>query len=231
MINKLIYTYWTNNGENLLVGFHSEDSFIKIFRESLENSKKFFEEVIIYTDIQGKDYLKSLDIESIYIIIDYTIYDFNKEFWNFPKLISMNLQDEPFIHIDMDLILHEKPKNLGEKIICEKIRGLVMLSRELIFLPKFIQNNYNPNNICSGILGGDHLIFKQLFDISSEVVKIKKTNISFNMIFAIEEIILTSLCNIKKITPSVIDAEFTHYQSSNSKLELLFDDLDVNDYL
>ena len=221
MINRLVYTYHTAKGSNLLAGFHSIESMLSTFKESLENSKKFFEKVVIYTDLEGSEFLNSKEIECEMVIIDYSKYEWNKLFWNYPKLITYNLQDDPFLHLDMDFILHNKPENLKERVLCEKIRGLTMFSRDRSFLPKMILDNYNPNNICSGALGGDPLVFKKLFDISSVLVKNKSKDIGFNHIFAIEEIVLTSLCKINDIAPKPIDCDFTHYQGSEAKMEIL----------
>ena len=221
MIERLVYTYYTAKGSNLLAGFHSTESMIKTFKESLENSKKFFTKVVVYTDLEGSKFLSSQGVDCEMVIVDYDDYEWNKLFWCFPKLITYNLQNEPFLHLDIDFILHDKPKNLEDRVLCEKIRGLVMLSRDRSFLPKEILDNYTPNNICSGALGGDPLVFKKLFDVSSVLVKNKSKDISFNHVFAIEEIVLTSLCKMNNIEPKPINCTFTHYQGSESKMEIL----------
>jgi len=222
-MDRLVYTYWTNKGNNFLAGFHTVESLLKVFRESLYNSGKFFKEVIVYTDWEGKNFLLSQGIECDYEVIDYDSYDWNKRFWSFPKLITYSLQEKPFLHIDMDVILTSKPTNLNNTIICEKIRPLVMLSKDRHFLPEVIKKNYTPYNICSGILGGDPGLFKILFNVSSQVVKNKTERVDFNMIFGIEEITLSAICKANNIQPTVIDCEFVHYQSSTDKAKLEMD--------
>lgn len=224
-MSRLVYTYWTNKGTNYLGGFHDEASMMEIFEASLEKSKEYFDDVIIYCDQEGKDFLVEKEIYCEYVVIDYDMYEFNPKYWNFPKLITYALQEEAFLHIDMDVILETLPQNLHQTLICEKIRGLVQLSSQRSFLPKAIRDNFSPHNICSGILGGDPKVFKKLLEIASHVVKEKTTNTSFTLLFGIEEIILTSLCKVNDIQPSVIDCKFTHYQSSSEKLKFLYKDV------
>jgi hypothetical protein len=220
MINRAIYTYWTNDGKNYLCGFSSFNLFVKTFKKSLLQTKKYFSTVVVYTDALGDAFLKENGFKVDTIIVDYTAYDFNTGYWNFSKLITYNLQNEPFVHIDTDLILKSEPQNLDANYLCEKHRVMSpQASVERLFLGDVICKNYSPNIICSGLLGGDPAIFKLLFSVASEIVKVKG-KVSFEMMFCVEEVVLTALCKINNIVFSAIDCKFVHHQGSLAKLEL-----------
>ena len=222
-MDRLCYTYYTGKGANYLSGFHTTESFLQIAKRSVEQARKFFPEVLIYTDEEGKLFLQQEGFDVDFCIVDYDSYEWNKGFWSFPKLITYNLQDRPFLHIDMDVILESKPTNSDCPLICEKVRPLVMFSSRRKWLPPVVQANYSPNNICSGILGGNPEIFKKLFSVSSQLVKNRDNHISFDMVMGIEEIVLTAICKLNGISPQAIDCVFTHYQSSAEKMRLTYD--------
>jgi|GEM_PF-1719027 len=218
MINRLLYTFWTNEGNNLENNFVNIQQMVDLFDRSLEKSKEFFEHVVIYTDSGGKDFLEKAGVSDVeYVVLDYSQYKFNKEIWCFPKIITYSLQKERFLHIDMDLILEEKPRNLHEKLLCEKTRPLFQLSTERDFLPEMVKKHFNPINICSGALGGDPAIFKKLFTIASKVADNKNLIVTPEVLFGIEEIILTSIASANNISPAPIDCRFTHYQGYSNK--------------
>lgn len=251
MINKIIYTYWTNKGKNLLCGFGNEATFIQYAKGSLAKSLKITPNVTIYGDIEGKNYLESLGCTVDFIIVDYDAIPFNKGYWNFPKLITYNLQTEPFLHIDLDVRLKNTPSNLGgvtltrlelaekeneidpdvfidvsEKItsnyiICEKIRALIQRHTDRNHLPSVILDNVHPYIICSGILGTDNPeIFKKLYQIALPIVQVTG-DVSFDMMFGIEEIVLTVLAKLNGYAYAPIGCKFEHYQGSLAKLKLI----------
>ena len=222
MIQRAVYTYWTNNGSKYVCGFPTEQHFESIFNQSLYNSNQFFDEVVVYTDEKGAEKLEELQIDCQKVIIDYSEYDFDTRFWNFPKLITYSLQTVPFVHIDIDLILKENPL-LDCDIVSEMNRGAVILSSDYKFLGKEIYSEYDPLLICSGLLGGNNVdVFKELYEIASEKVKLENTinlNVTFNKLVAIEEIILTILKNRQGLNVQYLNTEFEHYQGSKkSKL-------------
>lgn len=227
MIKNAIYTYWTDNGDKYNSGFSSFGGFKRIFKKSIESVEKSFEKIKIYTDIEGKDKLESIEIlerersnqdASIeFILIDYSEYDFDSRFWNFPKMISYNLQTEPFLHIDTDVVFHNKLENLDGEIVTEMVRNALIWNSERSFLPKDINSKYSPHLLCSGIIGGSDIqIFKDAYDIAEKLVKWDYTRlyVTDQNRIAIEEIVITVLSNKKKIKPLIINKEdFIHYQS------------------
>lgn len=217
---KIVYTYWTNNGDNYLAGFGDIESFKRIALESLEASALISDNIVIYTDVEGRDKLLELGISTPTEVVDYSAYEFNPNWWNFPKLITYSLQNTRFLHLDFDVVLHTIPTNLDATLICEKYRGLTQLSYQREFLPKVIQDNFSPKLICSGILGGDPEIFKVLMTVAEPIV-LTKGFITFETLFTLEEVALTALAKINNITAEPIDCDFTHYQGSKQKKELM----------
>lgn len=216
MIDKLVYTYWTDNGLNYNCNFPSQEVFARIFKESIVEARKYFKKVVCYTDLHGEDKLKELGIEIETEVVLYESFNFDKRFWNYPKLITYSLQYEPFVHCDIDLIL--KDFDLFEsEIVTEKQRGASYLSTSYSFLGD-LAKEYSPLLTCSGFIGGNNLeVFQELFKISKDLVKKENwinKRISFDKLVAIEEIILTILINRKKLKIDSLK-DYIHYQGPN----------------
>ena len=214
---KIVFTYYTNEGQNLLCNFRTEESFLSTAKKSVCAAREYISEmVVIYTDKVGEEYL-SKHIEAEYVVVDYAQYNFPPTAWNFPKLISYALQESAFIHLDFDFIIESKPTNLDNEIVTENINQLTYLSGQLSFLPQSIRDHYSPNNICSGLIGGTNTkVFKKLLEVASKIItSIKEPR--FIHLHCIEEVVLTAICKRNKIAPVIIDCDFTHYQSADAK--------------
>lgn len=222
-IKRAVYTYWTNNGTNLESNFDTYEDMLAVFKQSFDKASMYFDDVCIYTDVDGMTKLTDSGIVANYILIDYSEYSFNPMFWNFPKLITYNMQTEPFVHIDMDFILEEPLTNefLSSTLVCEMIRPLVQMKATRAFLPDILleKGNFSPNLICSGLLGGSPEIFKLLFNIAKELV-LFNGDVTHSDRFTLEEVALTSLANINNISPYALDTKYTHHQGGIAKHEV-----------
>jgi hypothetical protein len=223
LIDKLIYTYWTNNGKYYDCGFPDFNTFIKFFKISLRKSEEFYDNVIIYCDQKGADKLQENGITTDIIVVDYNSYDFDKRFWNFPKLITYSLQDEPFLHIDTDVILTDKISHNSD-IITEKIRPYELTTGFHKFIKYHMNQSLRRYNeiICSGLLGGTNTqIFKDLYNISKDIVTKNMENVEFDNLLIIEELVLTYLAKSQKLT--IIQAgnnsktPYLHFQGSHKE--------------
>lgn len=222
MIQKTIYTFYTNNGKNLLCGFHDTESFIEYAKKSIESAKKYVGDVEITGDKWAKQMLLDNGINEKFIEVDYNDYDFNPSCWNYPKILNYASQNEPFIHIDFDVILKSKPNNLDAILICEKIRGVNMIKQNLSYLPKVLLDNYHPQIPCSGIYGGNDVsLFKKLGEFA-EILSKNRGDIDSNYRNVIEEFVMASICNARGVYPQAIECDFEHIQSSAEKFKLLF---------
>lgn len=193
-----LYTYWSKEGENVDCGFGFPQFFFECAGKSIRTAFKNYESVIIYTDSIGKSILETNipEVKDCKIVtIDYSEYDFDSRYWNFPKMITYSLQEEPFIHIDFDVFLKDdfsKQTNTVYDIYSETIREYGYVKKHL---DKFSKDGKMPNKIiCSGIIGGNNIeVFKKNFEIAKEVCKPTKKKVHFEDLWAIEEYSFTKL--------------------------------------
>lgn len=216
---NICYTYWTNELENICCGF----SFPQFFFEAAEKSLKLasvqnlVDNIVIYTDEDGAEILKS-NLPKInklsYVIVDYSKYDFDKRFWNFPKLITYNLQKETFLHIDFDVFL--KPEfsdslDFSSDIFTEMLRDYEHKPEFDIFDKDGKKPEYL---ICSGLIGGSNLqLFKDNFKIALDFCKPTKRELNFFDLVAIEEYCFTKLAISRGLTAQSFDkSTYSHFQ-------------------
>jgi hypothetical protein len=55
MIKRAVYSLWTKPMNGKTVGFNTEKNLIECFALSLHYTKKWFDEVHLVTDFEGKD--------------------------------------------------------------------------------------------------------------------------------------------------------------------------------
>lgn len=110
---KALYTFWSKPLKENVSRCKSEKNFVLMFVYSMLWSTKWFEKVELNTDNYGYNIFKYF--ESNKIKIKNTLNSFEELdsylFWAYPKLYSLTLQDEPFIHIDGDIFIFRKLKD------------------------------------------------------------------------------------------------------------------------
>ena len=76
-------------------------------------------ETVLYTNVHDFDNLPFSDIQ----YVDFFTWDWDRRYWNMPKLMTYSVQDSPFVHIDLDICILPL-FSLDDKadIICEKTR-------------------------------------------------------------------------------------------------------------
>lgn len=206
MINKVVYTYYTDYGNNLKQGFRNDRAFLAFFQDSVEQSLLFFDQVQIYTDKEGEAFLIENGVDQgMIILFNFYSTEWDKRYWNFPKLMVYNHQIQPFLHLDLDAKLMESPseKLRSSEVLCEKVRVSQILAYQRMNLSPEYSNKYDPQIPCSGLLGGNNLeVFKELYELAREVVTRVPLmyEVDFNMLVNIEEVLLKILCNDNKLT-------------------------------
>jgi hypothetical protein len=198
----------------------------------------FFPKAYIYTDTEGKAYIENHILDAQLLgKVEIILFDFsgnwNKNYWNYPKLMVYNAQTEPFLHLDLDLILLQKPSDwlLNAPLLCEKTRGLAQLSRARAFLPEVIQKHFHPIIPCSGAYGGNALqLFKKLYQVAQYSCT-GTGSVSFEMMYTVEEVAMASILKINEIEPhALLKDSFIHHQGERAKKQLstedTFSDLD-----
>jgi hypothetical protein len=110
MVERAVYSFWSNPSNDEHVGFNSEEAFINCLYLSVLYSKKHFKEVVLVTDNAGKKML----IEKYQIPFDSCSTELNelatenKKHWSIGKIKACAVQKKPFVHIDNDVILFKK---------------------------------------------------------------------------------------------------------------------------
>jgi hypothetical protein len=107
MVERAVYSLWTKPVDGEHVGFNSEKSLMECFALSLHYSKKWFKEVHLVTDLKGKELVEKYELKFDHINTDLeSVMDgVYQNHWSLGKIYACKIQDAPFIHIDIDVIL------------------------------------------------------------------------------------------------------------------------------
>lgn len=107
MIKRAVYSLWTKPMNGKTVGFNTEKNLIECFTLSLHYTKKWFDEVHLVTDFEGKDLVEryGLSFDNIDTSLEHVMMGIYENHWSLGKIYACKLQKEPFIHIDIDVIL------------------------------------------------------------------------------------------------------------------------------
>lgn len=100
-------------------------------------------ETVLYTNVHDFDGLPFSDIQ----YVDFFTWDWDRRYWNIPKLMTYACQNEPFVHMDLDICVLPFIGFQEADIICEKVRDI---------LPDENAGRHciNPSRgICSGFMG------------------------------------------------------------------------------
>jgi len=203
---KALYTFWSKPLKENISRCKSEKNFVLMFVYSMLWSSKWFDKVEMNTDNYGYNIFKYF--ESDKIRIKNTLNEFNDLdaylFWAYPKLYSLTLQDEPFIHIDGDIFIFRKLKNeLFEADFGFQNRETTYYERTYNRLINFYDKNYNDkpkewnNNLNSAINCGlmyfkDHNLAKIFHEnIKKHFIDIDK-DFLFRLKKELQEIINTT---------------------------------------
>ena len=116
MIERAVYSLWTTPMGGQYVGFNTEQALINCFRLSLHHSKKWFKEVHLVTDLKGKELVEkhNLEFDHINTDLETVMAGIYENHWSLGKIYACKIQDVPFIHIDIDVILF---KNLPDTFL------------------------------------------------------------------------------------------------------------------
>jgi len=117
-MKKAVYTYFAIEGQES-AGFNSTKELAFFLSLSVEYSKKFFSEVELVTNDYGKKILiNKYKIPFTSVSVALNKLDIHPDLWAFAKIVSYSIQKEPFVHIDLDVVLWEKiPSRLTKERI------------------------------------------------------------------------------------------------------------------
>lgn len=108
---KIVYSYWeTGNGLERPSNWFSSRFMLSSMVISVLHSYKHYGRVEMVTDSRSKLWIEKLGLpfESIKTDLDELHNKYDKQSWAMGKIKAYSIQDEPFMHVDLDVILFEK---------------------------------------------------------------------------------------------------------------------------
>lgn len=107
---KAVYTLWEDSRKKINGGFGNQKDLATFLYLSVMYSKKQFDTVELVTNKAGKEIVESFKIpfDDVKVVLDGFDHNLDPDLWAYAKLYSYSIQDEPFIHIDNDVILWDK---------------------------------------------------------------------------------------------------------------------------
>jgi len=209
-------TLWTNK-RNLLeesFGWLSPQHHLMGWALSCLKLNEHYNAVQLHTDSAGKAILiDQLGLPYTTIFTEYDNLDCQSYLWALPKLLTYAKQDQPFLHIDGDVMIWEPLDQtlLSQGLIAQNLeRGTEYyrsrfepLLNELKYLPPILKRNLTSRKMLAynaGIIGGSNIDFFKRF-VSQAIQFIKKNmgcvlNSNLNMIF--EQLLFFSMAEKEK---------------------------------
>ncbi len=209
-------TLWTNK-RNLLeesFGWSTPQHHLMSWALSCLRLKKNYTHVHLYSDEAGIDLLiNKLHLPYNLVFDDYSDLNCQRSLWALPKLLTYRKQQQPFLHVDGDVIINAPfEKSLfSSRIVAQNLEiGTEYyktlfnpLVRHLKYLPGPLKENMVSNNLKAynaGVIGGNDIaFFKKYVD---EAIKIVTNNNdcsldgNFNILF--EQVLLYSMAFTEK---------------------------------
>jgi hypothetical protein len=211
---KILQTFWTGppgtHKKNLLsikAGWLSCEYHWMSWALSCLQAKSIFGSVNLVTDKAGKEIvveLLQLPYTNVSTALEGKLDHYPPSLWALAKIYTYSTQTEPFLHLDGDVYLWQKPTQnvLDSPLLAQNLDKnlpfyaeiLNQINDHLSFIPKsFSKNNYEHPNVYAsnaGLLGGHDLAFfkeysRQAFEfIDKNKADLEKINPgSLNLIF------------------------------------------------
>ena len=180
---KILQTLWTGptgvNKENLLgikAGWLSCEYHWMSWALSCLQAQSIFGSVSLVTDKAGKEILVDLlhlPYTDVSTALQTTLDDYHPGLWALAKVFSYSIQTEPFLHLDGDVFLWQKPNQdlLNAPLIAQNLDKnlpfyadiLNQINDHLSFIPElFLRNGYEQKDVFAsnaGLMGGYNLPF------------------------------------------------------------------------
>ncbi len=226
---KIVQTLWTGRKDLLRdeFGWIAPECHLISWALSCLKLREFYDNVVLYTDSQGKRILGD------YLHLPYTkievVYDNLKcreAHWAYPKIVTYSLQDEPFLHVDGDVILSRPiDKNIigaeliaqNKEIISDYYKNMVNdIMRRRTILPSYLKKDIENGSFGSynaGLLGGSDINYiKKYCEEANKIINDNgmndptESNMAVNNNILFEQILFYSMVkNDKREVKTVIE--------------------------
>ena len=170
MISLAVSTYFDNPNHSSWSGFSSLKDLQDFVSLSVFQSKKHIGKTKLVCNKYGAEKLKGCGFDIIEPSLEKL--RFHSMFWAYPKIVTYSQQNEPFIHIDLDALLWERPSDeilnapmvFQHKELFKIHKGYNQpLSKHKEFGNKAIKVSNIDYAYCCGFAGGNDIgFFKEL---------------------------------------------------------------------
>lgn len=185
MIQKAVYTYWNKDRSYTNTsGFSTLRDFLASITLSVLLSKQHFGEVELVSDVFGKGLLINklgLPFTSFNPVLERWS-GLDRHWWGLTKIIAYKEQKVPFIHVDNDAYIIDKPseKFLDGKLCFQSLeapfsgwygwyRPLLERAKNAKSYPEVVKNYPTDYAFNCGVAGGNDLeIFQEWFKAATE---------------------------------------------------------------
>lgn len=116
MIQTAVWSYWEDNRKKTNGGFRTKKELATCLALSLEEAKKQFKKTILITNDHGKATLidrYKLPFDEVLLSMNQFDNNLDPDLWAYVKIYAYKLmadRNEPFVHIDNDVIIWDKIK-------------------------------------------------------------------------------------------------------------------------
>ena len=220
---RIVQTFWTA-GRNPLeysFGWLRPEYNLMAWALSCLCLRKYYDEVALYTDEQGRHALidlMHLPYTEVHVVYDETLCP--PQHWSYAKIKTYSLQTKPFLHIDADIFLFKpiaedvakapliaQSKEVGTAYYRQIMDKL--LSDSTLELPEYLEEGLKEKSIASynmGLFGGNDMAFIQAYCEEALAVcnrnKAICVNGNFNLLF--EQMLFAYKAKEEKVPVSTI---------------------------
>jgi hypothetical protein len=247
---NVVQTFWTRQHDatneeiiNMRAGWESSEYHWMSWALSCLQAKLFFGKVNLVTDERGKEMLIDklhLPYDNVSTALDNHLQTYPSNLFSLAKIYAYSIQQEPFIHIDGDVIFWQKPDAalLESNIISQNLEvdlffykdTLEEINKQFSYIPAFfLKENYEGKRIYAsnaGIIGGKDLDFfktycKQAFEFIDKNINHPALQDQPNLNFIFEQFLLHALAQsipakinyfIEEIVDQPIYKNFVRYE-------------------
>lgn len=176
---KVVYSYWeTGNGLRKPSNWFNSKLMLSSIVISVLNSYKHYGRVEMVTDSRSKLWIEKLGLpfESIKTNLDELHHKYDKQSWALSKIKAYSIQKEPFMHVDLDVILFEKLSNklISNELYVQNFEPFNIKAYNTTYIPyiEILENQANnlplgfhdkKRALSLGVYGCNNLDFNKLF--------------------------------------------------------------------
>jgi hypothetical protein len=222
-----IYSYWDLNlNYRVVKEWYRKDFKYLTLALSVYHSLKLYDRVEMITTTPMKKLFEELEIPFTKISTELDDLKVNKKLWILGKIKAYSIQEEPFVHIDNDFILYEKPI-FNSSILVQEFESFNDINHMNGYGDKLYKSRANFSNkpklfdvtnksFCMGIYAVNDINFNKLYcntilnliDDNKDYILSQTDATRFGII--LEQYMLSTLTEENNIDVEEINVNFLH---------------------